>query len=138
MDDTVTLYTQQTQPKEGESRKFTSLALVRGEEWLFILSEQREVPDIPELPLQVFGDGDIAFRESGRMQGLCEAVRIEHQLQFEWKGRRYRIDPGQTLQIEGTDEGKGVSVTLVQNSEINNAQCRIDPILRSSIYVIAN
>jgi len=135
VEDRIEIHTKTTQARDGEKRMFTSLGIKRGEEWVFILSEQAEILDIEGFPLEIIASGEISFRESGRMQGLCEAVRLERQLLLEWKGRRYSVVPGQSLRVHEGQEQNGY-VTLVQNSEVINAQCKIDPNKRTSLYFI--
>ena len=135
VDDRIEIYTKTTKARDGEKRMFTSMGIKREGEWVFILSEQKEVPDIEGFPLEIIDSGEISFRESGRMQGLCEAVRLERQLLLEWKARRYSVFPGQSLRVQEGREQDGY-VTLVQNSEVINAQCQIDPNERASLYFI--
>ena len=133
--ESVTVVANRPTAKEGE-RVFTSLLLTRGQEWLFLLSEQNWIPSsMGQSRFRWVGDGDIAFTESGRIQGLCEAVRQERGLSFEWNERRYNVPPGGTITIP--DEG-GMTrhFTLVENSTILKAQCPITPESRRSLYMI--
>jgi len=135
IEDRIEVHVKTTEVRDGEKRIFTSMGIKRDGEWVFILSEQTEMPSIEAFPLEIVDNGEISFRESGRMQGLCEAVRLERQLLLEWQGRRYSVQPGQSLRVQEGQELNGY-VTLVQNSEVINAQCTIDPIERTSLYFV--
>lgn len=124
-------------PEETGKRSFTSVLIAKGGEWTFGLLEQEKIPEsLLEGPLRIIGSGDTVYRESGRVQGLCEAVRAERELLFSWEGRRYRIAPGESITVAHA-KGKAPKFTLVEQSEVLQAQCELDPTERSSIYFLA-
>ena len=134
--DAITIYAHRPEAKEGV-RSFTSLLVTQNDRWIFLLSEQSWVP-LPESNprLRIVGDGDSSFVESGRIQGLCEAVKQERVLLFEWDNRRYKISPGAQVIIP-SDSGDGQAFTLIENSQIMKAQCPINPKTRRSFFMVS-
>lgn len=135
----LAVFAEKTPPHEKGRRTFWSLVILAGNQLLFAHIQQNIVPPgLPELPLQVRGNGAIAYRESGRIQGLCEGVLAERELKLSWQGRNYTMSPGEEIEIEasqGPDE-RSLKLTLVQNNDLVEGKCSLDPPFRSELVIL--
>ena len=120
-------------------RRFWSTVVLSEENLIFAHIQQNIVPRAgSSLPLQIRGNGEVAYRESGRIQGLCEGVLAERELKVRWEGRNFTLAPGSEVRLKSVETGEQPPflLTLVQNNDLVEGDCSLDPPYRSEIVVL--
>ena len=135
----VTFFAERTPPHEDGTRRFWSTVVLSEENLIFAHIQQNIVPRAgSSLPLQIRGNGEVAYRESGRIQGLCEGVLAERELKVRWEGRNFTLAPGSEVRLKSVETGEQPPflLTLVQNNDLVEGDCSLDPPYRSEIVVL--